>query len=161
ATSQCVVVTPTSGSVTISNGLSTSTSVLAGSSVTDTAILSGATAQATGTVQYNVYTNNSCTTLSNGAGGVTFANAVVPTSASVQFNFAGTYYWQAVYSGDQNNSAATSACSALTVLATSTPVVPPPVVTPGSINGKVFNDLNKNDVFDGSDAGLSGFTVWL
>ena len=31
----------------------------------------------------------------------------VPNSATVTFNTAGTYYWQAVYSGDANNNGAT------------------------------------------------------
>jgi hypothetical protein len=33
----------------------------------------------------------------------------------VTFNFAGTYYWQADYSGDANNGAASSACNLETV----------------------------------------------
>src|SRR5205814_786207 len=36
---------------------------------------------------------------------------VVPDSNSLQFNSAGTFYWQASYSGDANNNPATSACN--------------------------------------------------
>ncbi len=41
----------------------------------------------------------------------TVTNGVVPDSNSLQFNTAGTFYWQAVYSGDANNNGATSVCT--------------------------------------------------
>ena len=36
----------------------------------------------------------------------------VPNSSTATFNSAGTYYWQAVYSGDTNNNGASSPCTA-------------------------------------------------
>src|SRR5438045_380463 len=36
---------------------------------------------------------------------------VAPDSKPVTFNGTGTYYWQAVYSGDSNNNGKTSACT--------------------------------------------------
>ena len=37
-------------------------------------------------------------------------NGIVPNSSGIQFNTAGKWYWQAVYSGDADNKGATSAC---------------------------------------------------
>ena len=42
---------------------------------------------------------------------MTVTNAVVPPSAPVSFLAAGGYFWQATYSGDANNTAATSVCA--------------------------------------------------
>jgi len=45
------------------------------------------------------------------AGTVTVTSGVVPDSNPITFIAAGDYYWQAVYSGDANNSGATSLCT--------------------------------------------------
>jgi len=107
-----------------------------------------------------VYDNNICTTNARGAGAKTVANGIAPNSDSLVFNTPGTYYWQAVYSGDQFNSSATSPCQGaiLTVVATTTP---PATTTPGTISGTVYNDANKNDVKDSTESGISGVTIWL
>src|SRR5262249_3140009 len=42
---------------------------------------------------------------------VTVTNDVVPDSGGASFPAAGTFFWQAVYSGDANNGGATSACT--------------------------------------------------
>ena len=39
-------------------------------------------------------------------------SGTVPNSSTVTFNNAGTFYWQAVYSGDANNNGASSPCTA-------------------------------------------------
>jgi hypothetical protein len=90
-------------------------------------------------------------------------NGATPNSDSWQFITPGTYYWQVAYTGDTNNVAATSSCSGavLTVVATSTATTTPPAGGPSTISGNVFNDLNRNDVRDGSETGLSGWTIWL
>ncbi len=157
--SSCTVVTPASAAVTVTNALS-ATSVNAGSSVTSHATLSNNTSTATGTVAYNVYTNNTCTIATTSPASVTVTNGVVPASAALTFNQAGTYYWQAVYSGDNANSAATSSCgTALTVVA---PTVTPPVTTgPGTISGTVFSDTNNNRTLDAGEAGIAGVTIQL
>jgi hypothetical protein len=161
ATSSCASVAPTSASVTLTSSLS-STSIKAGTSVFQTASLSGATGAATGTVAYNVYTNNTCTNATSSAGTKVVTNAIVPNSDSVTFNTTGTFYFKAAYSGDQYNSAASGACQAVVVNATSSgPVVPPPTTGSGTISGKVFNDLNKNDTWDTNEPGLAGYTVVL
>jgi hypothetical protein len=92
-------------------------SVTVGATVHDSATLAGATANAGGTVTYKVYSNNSCDSLDPiDAGTVTVTNGVVPDSDPVTFNNAGTFYWQALYSGDANNQGATSACTSETLV---------------------------------------------
>jgi uncharacterized repeat protein (TIGR01451 family) len=85
--------------------------VLFGSSVTDQATLTGASATAGGTVTYTVYTDATCDSIGADAGTKTVTNGIVPASDAVTFPNAGTYYWQAVYSGDADNAPATSACT--------------------------------------------------
>jgi hypothetical protein len=95
---------------TIATTLS-ATSVTIGSTVHDSATLTGATSDAGGTVTYTVYTNNTCTANPQDAGTKTVTNGVVPDSNPITFNSAGDFYWQAVYSGDANNNGATSVCT--------------------------------------------------
>jgi hypothetical protein len=94
---------------TIATTLS-ATSVAIGASVHDSASLTGATPNAGGTVTYTVYTNSTCTSGAQSAGTVTVTNGSVPNSSDLSFANAGTYYWQAVYSGDTDNNGATSPC---------------------------------------------------
>jgi hypothetical protein len=96
-----------------------------GTAVHDTASLTGETANAGGTITYNVYTNSACTNLFQSAtpGTSTVVNGVVPDSSTITFTTAGTYYWGAAYTGDANNAADSNPCSAevLTVSATTPP----------------------------------------
>jgi hypothetical protein len=111
ATSACVseTLTVNPNSPTIGTTLSGS-NVAIGTAVHDSATLTGATAAAGGTVTYLVYTNATCTTGAQSAGVKTVTNHLVPDSDAITFNSAGTWYWQAAYSGDANNNGATSAC---------------------------------------------------
>ena len=95
---------------TISTKLSSS-ETLAGSSVNDSASLSGATADAGGTVTYTVFTSAECVDGQTVGEPVTVDAGQVPNSNGMAFPNAGTYYWQASYSGDDNNAAATSPCT--------------------------------------------------
>jgi len=95
---------------TISTTLSTA-SIVVGSTVHDSATLSGKTADAGGTVTYTVYTDSACSQNARAAGTVTVTNGGVPDSNGLVFNTAGTFYWQAVYSGDTKNNGATSTCT--------------------------------------------------
>src|SRR5205807_498691 len=84
-----------------------------GTAVTDQATLTGTTAGAGGTVTYNVYTSAAgCTGAPLFTSTVTVTNGVVPPSTPFTPASAGTYNVQASYSGDANNAAATSACTA-------------------------------------------------
>ena len=141
------------------NTISGTTGIVGITSIVGTTNIN-ATAAATGTVAYSVYTNNICTTGAVSAGSKVVASAIVPNSDTLQFNPPGTYWWQAVYSGDEFNAAATSTClsEALIVLATSTPPIP---AGTGSISGKKYNDLNHNGIKDAGEPGLMGWTINL
>ena len=85
--------------------------ITVGASIHDSSSLTGATADAGGTVGYAIYTNNTCTTLATIAadgisgqptGGAVTAGAPA-NSSSVTFNKTGSFWWQATYSGDTNN----------------------------------------------------------
>ncbi len=95
---------------TISTKLSAG-SIAVGGSADDSSKLSGATANAEGSVTYSYSTNNTCSAGQVVVGAVTVSGGVVPGSSAVTFNTAGSYYWQAVYSGDANNGGATSPCT--------------------------------------------------
>src|SRR2546427_7829950 len=56
----------------------------------------------------------SCSNLFAAAGTKTVTNASVPDSNAVQFNQAGTFYWQAVYSSDAKHWEGTSFSSSHT-----------------------------------------------
>jgi len=94
--------------------------ILAGGNVIDTAALRGVTSNAKGTVTYAYFGNGGCTgtplVVPSTADGliVNVTGATVPNSPSVTF-FAGTYSWQASYSGDGFNPAGVSLCEPLTV----------------------------------------------
>ena len=78
--------------------------------VKDTATLHGEHAStATGTVKYDVYSDPECKDLVTAAGEVTVTSGSVPPS-NEETLAAGDYYWQAHYSGDSKNPAASSAC---------------------------------------------------
>lgn len=146
-------------SPTISTILSTS-SILTGTLVRDSATLVGETGNASGTVSYKIFTDTACTNLYTNAGAKSVTNGVVPDSDNVQFNSAGTYYWQASYSGDSANNAATSTCTTGILTVSSQGTTQPPAGV-GTISGTVFNDTNKNEVRDGGEGGLAGFTINL
>ena len=85
--------------------------IVVGGSVHDSAALTGATANAGGTVTYTVYSDSACSAGARAAGTVTVTNGAVPDSNALTFDSAGDFYWQAVYSGDANNDGATSPCT--------------------------------------------------
>jgi len=95
--------------------------------VTDTATLLGTNAAtATGTVTYNVYSDSGCKTLVNGGTAQMITTpGTLPASNPVSLSSAGTYYWEATYSGDTNNQTSSSTCGTAgeveTVTSTATP----------------------------------------
>ncbi len=89
----------------------TAITVPAGSAVTDSATLSGVnTATAGGSVTYTAYSDSDCSTSAGSGGTVSVTDGSVPPSSAVTLDSAGTYYWQASYTGDSANAASTSAC---------------------------------------------------
>jgi hypothetical protein len=115
-TVDCTYTNHTKLSPAITTTLVPTTPVSLGTFVHDTSALSGGTSDAGGTVTYTVYTDSACTAGAQDAGTVTVTNGVVPNSNAIQFNSAGTFYWQAAYSGDANNNSATSACTSETLV---------------------------------------------
>jgi hypothetical protein len=113
-----------------------------GATVHDSATLTGATGDAGGTVTYTVYSNDTCTDNPQDAGTKTVTTADVPDSDPITFNNAGTFYWQAVYSGDANNDEATSACQSEIVV----------------VNKNVSAISTVPDLIPNDDATLSGLT---
>jgi hypothetical protein len=107
-TDEQLVVAPAAPSITT---LLSQSAVEPGTSVSDSAVLSGATSDAGGTVTYTVYSDSSCSAKFANAGTVTVTNGAVPNSNGVTFNTPGTYYWQASYSGDAKNKPALSTCA--------------------------------------------------
>ncbi|MGH2550261.1 MAG: hypothetical protein ACRDHN_12775, partial [Thermomicrobiales bacterium] len=87
-----------------------------GTSVYDTTTLVGFTPSAGGTVIYNLYAGSACSGTPVFSSTKTVVNAVVPQSDPYNFPDQGTFNWQAVYSGDAQNQAATSPCGSETVL---------------------------------------------
>jgi hypothetical protein len=106
----CTYTNHTNAHPSIATTLS-ATTIEVGGTVHDSATLTGATANAGGTVTYTVYTNSACSQGAQSAGTKTVTSGVVPDSDPITFDSAGDYYWQAVYSGDPNNDGATSACT--------------------------------------------------
>ena len=86
-----------------------------GASAHDTAQITGATATAGGTISYSLFSNNNCTGLIEDLTPAvnTVVNGIAPDSKSHTFTSAGTFYFQATYSGDANNTGpVSSGCAA-------------------------------------------------
>ena len=86
-----------------------------GGSAHDTAQITGATATAGGTISYSLFSNNNCTGLIEDLTPAvnTVVNGIAPDSKSHTFTGAGTFYFQATYSGDANNTGpVSSGCAA-------------------------------------------------
>jgi hypothetical protein len=81
------------------------------SSIYDTAVLSGMSDDASGTVTYTLYYSADCTGTPVSTSTVTVTNGVVPPSDPAgPLSLGGEYNWQVSYSGDATNAAVTSAC---------------------------------------------------
>jgi hypothetical protein len=107
--------------------------VPAGTTVTDSATLSGANSgTAGGTVTYTVYSDSACLSVFASGGTKTVTNGTVPNSDPVTFAQSGTFYWVASYSGDATHNASSSGCGSETVTVTggqSTVTLAPPTAT--------------------------------
>jgi hypothetical protein len=106
---------PTEITTSLSDGTQSGPTITVpiGTSVTDSATLTGDnSADADGTVTYKLYSDDECTnevddltpTVNTVAGGI------VPDSDAYVTTAAGTLYWQASYSGDEENDPSDSVC---------------------------------------------------
>lgn len=120
-----------------------STAVQVNTAVHDSATLSNVTANASGSVTYNVYAGSQCSGSPLFTNTQTVTNGSVPNSADFATATAGTYNWQASYSGDANNASAVSACGSETVNVTVTP--PPTTCSNGLVNGSIYLKLGAQD----------------
>jgi hypothetical protein len=107
-------------STTLSGGGQSGASITVpqGTAVTDSATLAGANASsASGSVHYQVYSGTTCDVahLFADAGTKTVSNGQVPNSGPVTMSQAGTFSWQASYSGDALNNPAINSCGSETV----------------------------------------------
>src|SRR5205807_1615566 len=104
ATSPCQseILTVGKKSPTIVTTLSATTAAI-GDTVHDSSALTGATANAAGTAPYPVYTNDTCSAGARDGGTIAVTSGTPADSNGLVFSSAGTFYWQAVYSGDANN----------------------------------------------------------
>jgi hypothetical protein len=128
--------------------------------VSDTATLSGAnSSQATGTVDYKLYSDPNCTNLVSDEGTVTVNGQSVPASNAATISTPGTYYWQAAYSGDSLNNAVTSTCGTETETVSS-PINPTTITTSLSGGGNSGGTITVPPSTAVTDAAtLSGVTA--
>ena len=107
---------PSNTVTAIQQGGSTVTSVLAGSSVTDQATVTGSAGTPTGTVTFTFFTSANCTTGGTVGTPQPLNGSGVATSASSGPLTAGSYSYQATYNGEAGiYSPSTGACEPLTV----------------------------------------------
>jgi hypothetical protein len=151
----CTYTNHTKLSPTITTSLSASAGKI-GDTVTDSATLAGATSNAGGTVTYTVYTDSGCSLNAQPAGTVTVTSGVVPNSNPIMLNNAGTFFWQAVYSGDANNNTATSACTSEQVV-----IRPNPTITTSlsASAGKIGDVVTDSATLGGGITATAGGTV--
>jgi hypothetical protein len=123
STSSCEgPITVNKRSPTIGTSLS-ATTITVGGTVSDAAVLTGASPTAGGTVTYKVFGNAVCAGATITTFTVTVTNGLVPNSKNFLFNNVGTgsVSFTAVYSGDRNNKAATSGCEGPVTISQATP----------------------------------------
>src|SRR5436189_269748 len=142
---------------TIATVLSAGT-INVGGSASDSSTLSGASQNAGGTVTYTVYTDSACTLGARSAGTKNVTNGIVPNSASLAFNTAGTFYWQAVYSGDTNNNGATSTCTSEIV--TVNPNQPTIATTLSETSGAIGDSVHDSATLSGATSNAGGTVTY-
>jgi hypothetical protein len=130
-----------------------------GASFHDTATVTGVAGIApTGTVTYRLFPNGTCTAPASTSQTVTLAGGLVPDSASTGPLGAGSYSFQATYSGDKNYAGSSSPCEPFTIAkgpsSAATEVINDASLLPPSgteTTGAAFHDT-------ATVTGVSGFT---
>jgi hypothetical protein len=155
--------TPTVGT-TVYDGTNTawSNSELTGATAYDTSTVGGVTGfTATGTVSYTLYSNSTgCTTTPNGSSATAEGTGLsLGTNSSTTSPLAaGTYYFQASYSGDGSYSPAISACESFTV-GVAAPSVGTTVYDGTTNVAWSGTEVSGSSAYDNSTVtGVSGFT---
>jgi hypothetical protein len=161
---ESVVVNPTNPSIATSlvgGGKSgANITVPLGTAVHDTSTLTGATGDAGGTVHYQIFDNANCTGTPTDAGTANVVNGVPGSSINITFNHAGTFYWQADYSGDLNNNKATSACRLETVtLDKAIPALSTQASAPVTVGGVISDTAHLTGGFNAT--GTISFMLFL
>src|SRR6266699_1472760 len=116
--SSCELLTVTKQTPSLATSISPSSNIVVGTIVTDQATLTGGfpSTGVTGTVSYYFFTDGSCTDTPASEGTVTIgASNSVAASNSVTPSPAGSYSFNATYSGDNNNNKVSSPCETMTV----------------------------------------------
>jgi hypothetical protein len=132
--------------------------VSVGDPVHDSATLTGATANAGGTVKYSAYAGaNNCTGTDLLNSTVNVTNGAVPNSADFTPTDPGTYSFQAVYSGDGNNNPATSDCSTEQLLVKNSPTV---TTTLSQVAIVVGNTVTDSATLNGATANAGGTVTY-
>ncbi len=151
-------VTITKATPSIATLLSNLGPINTGTSVHDSATLTGATAGAGGSVAYVIYTDAACSVALQGAGVKTVTSHIVPNSDDVLFSTPGTYNWQAVYSGDADNEAATSTCQTETLVVNK---AAPSIATVQSAGGPIGTVLTDTATLTGGSSSTGNVTFKL
>src|SRR5258705_7333294 len=88
----------------------------------------------------------------------TVTNHLVPDSNGIQFNSAGDFFWQAVYSGDANNNGATSTCTEEhLVIAKNSPTI---ATTLSSSTGAIGDTVHDSSALTGATASAGGTVTY-
>ncbi len=164
AVSSCEPLTVTKAAPTIATTLQFG-AITVGQTDYDTSALSNfAPGGASSTVTYTVYTNNTCTTVSQPGGTVSVneSNGAVPQSSVVNFKTAGTFYWQAAFSGDSNNAATSSPCMSEQVnVAKASPTLGTTLnANPITVGGSDFDTAALTGFAAGGTAGTVTYTAY-
>ena len=109
------VIKNAAGGVTVTGALPLGSSVFDTATVTPTPTGTGFTP--TGSVAYTFFTSVDCTTGGTAAGGGALVGGVPPNSNQEGPLGAGSYSFEAIYSGDANYAGSTSVCEPLTISA--------------------------------------------
>jgi hypothetical protein len=142
---------------------SATTPVNVGTTVHDTATLSGASATAGGTITFKLYPSNQCT-----AGSEVFTNTQPVsgngsyTSGNYTTTAVGSFYWIASYSGDSNNNAVAGACQDTGELSVVNPFTPT-IVTHATDSIVVGNTVHDVATLSGATTDAKGtvtFTLY-
>ena len=145
----------------IQDGSNTATtSVLVGTLVHDSVTVASSTnasSTPTGTVDFNLYPNLTCTGTSTVQAGVSLVNGMAQSATTTVL--AGGLSYLVHYNGQADVYAPVNGvCEPLTavIAATSTPAT-----STGSISGTVYNDLNRNGLKNVGEPLLAGWTINL